>query len=102
MSLTSEKEQIREAVYRALTRVRGLTLDENALATQETTVLLGEGAALDSMGFVNFLLFLDEELSEASGREVNLVDKLTSSEEKVKRISTVGDLIEYISGLRSF
>ena len=61
-----ERDQIRDIVFRAMDRVKELSLDGSALPNDESGVLLGEGAGLDSMGFVNFVIALEEEISSVA------------------------------------
>jgi acyl carrier protein len=101
VNLILDREQIREAVYRAIERARQLSLDETGLANEESTVLFGEGAALDSMGVVNFVVALEDELSNTSEQQLNLVDVLSSPAAQAKRISTVGELIDFLYRLNA-
>jgi acyl carrier protein len=61
-------------------------------------VLLGKGARLDSMGFVNFLVSLEEELEKALGKELNIAELLSvQSSDNETTVSTVGELISSLS-----
>ena len=71
-----ERDQIRSTVFRAIDRVNELSLDEGALVNGESDVLVGDGAALDSMGFVNFVVAVEEEMAEVSDRPLDLVQVL--------------------------
>ena len=101
MNLILDRDEIREAVYRAIERARQLSLDETGLAHEESTVLLGEGAVLDSMGVVNFVVALEDELNSSSEQFLNLVDVLSSPAAQAKRISTVGELIDFLYRLNA-
>ena len=101
MNLILDRDEIREAVYRAIERARQLSLDETGLAHEESTVLLGGGTVLDSMGVVNFVVALEDELSSASEQPLNLVDVLSSPAAQAKRISTVGELIDFLYRLNA-
>lgn len=58
------------------------------------TVLLGEGGKLDSLGFVNFAVTVEEGLERDFGQNVNVMDIVTASE----RVHwTVADLAERIA-----
>ena len=89
-----DKGQIKEVVYRALDQVNELLLDENALTKENATILVGQGSRLDSMGFVNFVIALEEELAKAIGLDLNLLEELASGGGNAKRWSTVGELID--------
>ena len=52
-----------------LDRVNEVLLDEHALTKDASTVLVGAGAQLDSMGFVNFVVALEELAAQEIGAE---------------------------------
>lgn len=91
-----ERAQIRSSVFRAIDRVNELSLDEGALVNGESDVLVGDGAALDSMGFVNFVVAVEEEMAEVSDRPLDLVQVLNSPDSSGAPVSTVGQLIDYL------
>ncbi len=94
-----ERDQVRDIVFRAIERVKELSLDESALPSGESAVLLGEGAGLDSMGFVNFVVALEEEMSRVTGRPLSIVGALNSPDGKTGLISTVGEFIDFLHNL---
>ena len=73
-----EKDKIRVAVYRSIDSVNELQLDESALSKDDTTILVGGSSTLDSMGFVNFVVALEEELAQAVSMDLNLLEKLNA------------------------
>jgi acyl carrier protein len=91
-----EREQIRNAIFRAIDRVNELSLDESALVNGEADVLVGEGAALDSMGFVNFVVAVEEEMAPISDQSVDLVQILNPPNTNGTQVSTVGQLIDFL------
>lgn len=93
-----EESNIQAIVFRAIDRVNELLIEEQALPREQCTVLLGERAALDSMGFVNFLVALEEEFTSATGGHLNLTESL-NAEATSGAVSTVGDLIGFIKGI---
>lgn len=93
---TVEREQIRECVFRAMARVNELTLDQRWLTREESVVLLGEGAALDSMNYVNFVVALEEEISHLRSRPLDVVALLNTAQVHAVLISTAGQLIDFI------
>ena len=90
-----DENQIQTLVFRAIDQANEVLLEDNALAKQPETILLGEGAALDSMGFINFVVALEMELAGA-GLNLNLVEELNASG---SQLTTVGDLILFVSNL---
>ena len=93
----TDRQGIRIAVFRAIERVRKLSLDESSLAAEESTVLLGEGAALDSMGFVNFVVALEEEMTGVTEEPVDVVQLLNCPESHSRSNCTAGELIDLLS-----
>jgi acyl carrier protein len=86
-----ERNQVRDAVFRAMERVNALSLDERAFPAGESTVLFGEGAFLDSMGFVNLVVAVEEEIGLISDQPLNLREVLNLPE------ISIGDLIDFLS-----
>ena len=91
-----EKHQIRLAVYRSIDRINELLLDENAVAKDDATILVGDNSPLDSMGVTNFLVALEEELAQAGTLEANLIEKLSVEGLARPRWVTVVDLIDFL------
>lgn len=91
------KSEVQDLVYRAIDRANELLLKESAIPKDLGTILLGEGACLDSMGFVNFVVALEEEYASSRGGGLNLVERLNSAIGKAARISTVAELIDFLA-----
>ena|SRR2546425_5325936 len=89
-----DRDRIRDAVFRAIDEANELSLVEPAPVRDESAVLLGEGAALDSMGFVNFVVGLEEQVEQLSDRPFGLLERLNSPDGK--SISTVGQVIDLV------
>ena len=96
-----EKEQIRNSVGNAMKRVNDILLDDNALSQEDDTVLLGEGAELDSMGFVNFLIALEDELAETTALRLNLSEVLNAGDGAIPKTMTAADLTDFLFELAS-
>jgi acyl carrier protein len=94
-----EKDQIKAVVYRSIDRVNELLLDENALNKDDATILLGENSTLDSMGFINFIVALEEELAQVVSLDRNLLERLRPDSGEAKRWSTVAELIDAVTEL---
>lgn len=54
----------------------GLASEQPLLAAPDT-LLVGNGATLDSLGFVNFVVMVEEALERQFGLEISVVDMLT-------------------------
>jgi hypothetical protein len=90
-------ERVRAAVYRSVDAVNGFLPDAEAIQVSDELVLLGGNAVLDSMGFVNFIVMLEEELERELGRDLRLADLLQVQSNDTP-VLTVGDLIRTVVG----
>jgi acyl carrier protein len=89
----SHLEKIRAAVYRTVDAVNDLLPPEEALEASDDLVLIGKNGGLDSMGFVNFVVALEEELERELGGDLNIEDLLNIQTESG---TTVADLIKML------
>ena len=96
MTGTVSREQIRSAIFAAIDRTRELSLDEAGLVADESVVLIGEEAVLDSMGFVNFVVAVEEELGRISDERIDLLEALNPASTGTP-ISSAGELIDFLS-----
>src|SRR5262245_22346016 len=93
----SAVERIRGAVYRSVDAVNDLLPVGQALEATDDLVLIGNNAGLDSMGFVNFMVALEEELERELGRDLNLTDLINIKTDGAgNAIATVADLIKVL------
>jgi acyl carrier protein len=93
----SNVERIRAAVNRTIDAVNDLLPAAQALEANDDFVLVGPDASLDSMGFVNFIVALEEELEREFERGLNIADLLDMQTDSGDPISTVADLIRVLS-----
>jgi acyl carrier protein len=93
----ANEQRIRSVVYRTMTAVNDLLPAEQALEARDDLVLIGRGARLDSMGFVNFIVALEEELERELGVGVNIADLMSVQTDEGSAISTVGHFIRVLS-----
>lgn len=83
-----------EAVYAAIRESNGLMQPDQRLVCTPETVLLGEEGTLDSLGLINLLVLIEEEVGTRLGRTVTLLDERHMS--PGGPFTTVGSLIRYI------
>jgi len=91
-----ERIQAERIIFQAIDRVNEVLLEENMVSKEPATVLLGQGAVLDSMGFVNFVVALEEELAQTTGLQLNLVEALNTPGTDVPEQTTVGELTGFL------
>lgn len=80
--------ELTEIMNRAVDRVNELLPSSSPLPKTPDTVLIGSGAWLDSMGFVNLQAALEEEVKARLGVDFVLADYLPEQIE----VYTLGDL----------
>lgn len=94
----SDLQRIRTAVYRAVNTVNELLPPQQALPAEDATVLVGPDAMLDSMGFVNFIVALEEELERELSRTFVVSDLMAIDAQRSDAAFTIGDIIDVVSG----
>jgi acyl carrier protein len=90
------EEVIEGVVHRAIERVNELLPVGESVPKGMATVLLGPGGRLDSMGFVNFLVALEEEFNERFGTRLALPELMLTDNSGVR---TIGDLCGVLARL---
>jgi acyl carrier protein len=88
------EDKIQNIVSCAIDRVNELLPTSQSLPKERTTALLGRGGRLDSMGFVNLVVALEEELEKQLGINATLADELMTDGQG---LSTVGELHELLA-----
>jgi len=94
-----DQNQIEGIIFKAIDRVNEVLSDENAVPKEPDTVLLGQGAALDSMGFINFVVALEDELAVKAGLVINLAEELNAQTDNAAKPATVGEFIAFLNVL---
>lgn len=94
----SDVNRVRTAVYRAVNTVNELLPPQQALPAEDETVLVGPDAMLDSMGFVNFIVALEEELERELRRTFAVSDLMAVQGQRSDTAFTIGDIIDAVSG----
>jgi acyl carrier protein len=90
------KDQIKRIVLKAIDSVNELLLEENAIHPEPVTILFGRNAVLDSMGFVNFIVALEEMLSDETGVSLNVVEELNAPDNNAPKEATVDQFVEFL------
>ena len=90
----SSYQRALQLVYDAIDIVNETLEPEQRLTHTPDTVLLGEGGNLDSLGFVNFAVTVEEGLERDFGQNVSVMEIVTASE---RGHWTVADLAERIA-----
>ena len=67
-------EQIMQMIYEAIDEVNEEADAEGVIEKSPDTVLIGESAQLDSMGFVTFIATVEDGIAESFGAQIELMD----------------------------
>lgn len=94
----NENVQVAQVVYDVIDELNAQLNHEGRLTKSHDTVLHGETGGLDSLGLVNLIVGVEEEIEERTGVMLSLVDELIVFTEE-SPFRTVGALIEYVAGI---
>lgn len=75
----ADTRQILDAIYLAVDEVNLLLPPDKRLAKAEATPIVGAGASLDSLAFLNFVLLTEAKVNESCGLQVNLAEQLVEN-----------------------
>ncbi|MBT8423043.1 MAG: hypothetical protein HKN56_09250 [Gammaproteobacteria bacterium] len=95
MEVRRLQDKVEIAVNNAVARLNEMRDADSQLGTDPNTVLTGSEGQLDSMGLINLLLFVEEELAGALGTPVDVMT--TVGEQAASSASfTIGELTALI------
>lgn len=86
-----------EIVLKSIDRLNELRPADNAVPKALGTILLGAGAILDSMDYVNFVVAVEEQAAESLGLSLNFTQALNEVGKKDSKPATVGELIDFLA-----
>ncbi len=86
-------EQITLLIYDAIGDVNAMLKPDQALERSPDTVLVGESAKLDSLGFVNFVAALEENLQRIFEKDISLVDVMLFGEQNEWTVASLAKRI---------
>jgi len=89
------KEKILEAVYDAIREVNEQVDEEQQLELSNETIFVGDGSKLDSIGLVNLIVSVEQNIEDMFGLSLTLADEKALSQEQ-SPFRTVGSLVEYV------
>jgi acyl carrier protein len=82
-------------IFQAIDQVNEVLPGADNVCKEAGTILLGEGAQLDSMGFVNFVVALEDLLS-GDGLNISLMEEIHARGDEVPTIMTVENLAGFL------
>lgn len=70
--------------------------EEAKLVRSSTSILVGEGGTLDSLGLITLLVNVEQALAEKCGISVSLLDELMAEHAGEHPFHTVASLLEWV------
>lgn len=95
-----EIEKIQSVIFDSMKMLNEQFPAEKQLEMKSDTILFGKGASLDSLGLVNLIVLVEENVLDKFGRSITLADERAMSQ-KSSPFRTVQTLSEYIDKLLS-
>jgi len=95
---TGRTQRIERAVFRAIDEINQARAREQRLEKSSDTVLMGESGRLDSLGLVNLVVAVEEQVAEEFGVTINIADTRARLQ-TANPYQTVSSLVEYIASI---
>jgi hypothetical protein len=92
-----DEQRALDLIYAAIDEINGQLPSGSRLAKAPNTVLLGDGASLDSLAFVNLMVAIEGEVERAGGPPVGLLDEIGRSMEADSPLHTIGTLAAHVA-----
>jgi len=86
------QDRILHVLQTAAQKMAEVDLEGESLSCAPDTILLGDGARLDSMGFVNFIVAVEDSVEEEFGIFINLSEEIAGGTAGHETALTVHDL----------
>ena len=90
-----EKGQIVAIIFNAIDELNNQLSSEEQVAKSEDTVLFGKSATIDSLGFINLIVEVEDELEEECETRIVIANENAMSLES-SPFRTVASLADYI------
>ena len=94
----SKNERMIQLIYDAIDDVNAALEEGEKINKSPDTALFGESGSLDSLGFVNFIVAVEQKMEEKLGTTIAIADERAMSRKR-SPFRTVKSLAEYISSL---
>ncbi len=89
-------ERINNVVFSTIDEINKQLKKEQRLGKKPSTVLIGESGKLDSLGQVNFIVTLEENIETEFDMTIALTDELFMSESN-NHVLTIGDVCKHLA-----
>ena len=98
ISIENMKKQLLETIYKSLDEINENINDAHKLIKAKNTVLFGEDGQLDSLGLINLLITIEQNIADKFDKSITITDERAMSQEN-SPFRTVGSLTDYIEML---
>lgn len=92
-----DEKRALDLIYAAVDEINGQLPAGSRLQKRPDTVLLGDGAALDSLAFVNLLVAVEGEVERAGGPAIGLLDELSRADDAGTPLRTIGTMAAHVA-----
>ena len=89
------QKKIIDLIFDTIDKFNNEYSDELQLEKSSHTALLGQGSKLDSLGLINLIVAVEQNVEDEFGISITLADERAMSQE-VSPFRTVGSLADYI------
>jgi len=88
-------EKIKQAIFNSIEEINQQLEKEDKLEKSIDTILFGEGGNLDSLGLINLVVAVEQNIEDEFDVTITLADERAMSQER-SPFMNVGSLAEYI------
>jgi acyl carrier protein len=92
------KNEIIDLIYSSIDELNSQNEQDNQLTKTLDTVIFGKESNLDSLGLVNFIVSLEQEINDTFDIEISLADEKAMSQ-STSPFRTISTLVDYITML---
>ena len=92
------KKQLLETIYKSLDEINENLNDAQKLIKDKNTVLFGKDGQLDSLGLVNLLVIVEQNIEDEFDVSITIADERAMSQ-KHSPFRTIGTVADYINML---
>jgi D-alanine--poly(phosphoribitol) ligase subunit 2 len=93
-----QTEKVKKCIFSVIDEINQELSDEKKLVKSLSTILVGQGSQLDSLGLVNLIVMIEDAIDDDLGFAITLADEKAMSQ-KESPFKTVETLISYTSSL---
>lgn len=86
-------ERVLDAIFHAIDEVNALLPEDRRVPKSENTPLLGDSAVVDSLGLINVIVAVEQQVEARFGRAISLtgVDELTQPDGPLRTVGALAD-----------